>query len=862
MATTQNKLQLKEEKLKEKVYTTFDEMSLKATYDVRHQHETINRGAFDDQEAFMIHGRLSEAQKKKHEVEKLVSQLYYRPYFSHVEMYPEGDADDVEDYFLSDCETLHQMVKIGNNGYLLPFKQDSERAISKALFHCYQAKKGEPISYEGPKGDVFTLVPQLICDTEVEKRVLHNVIQLYPTQNADEIRVTADEMLESRLQDNRDNPTLRNIISTLQLKQFEIIGTNVKESFVVQGCAGSGKSQCLLHRLFFLRDELSQDGWNKVLLLTPTKLFREYSSALMKRYQLSDVFNCSLAELYRDLLNVYDDRFKERQYIYQLTEEYLPDGYLFEVYQEDNVQKIEMEIDEAIRKYVSEGCKALGIDIPDKVDSTVIENIVAQLDEQISAFDAREEALQDNEEYKNKRKEYEQLLKDNESAKKKLQRYQDELERNLENQKELGRLIEEVQNAEREKQNWLETREKRIQDAVFELERIVKKFERGTDLLAPANYAKQLFIVKDLTEGARFESDEEELAILDEFIAIAQNELQEVVRDRKPKNVVDKYVKRQGEIQENIEGLISDIHERDIKIEEYAEWIRRITSEFEGQEAKNTLLRSEMQQSRYFLSRIESTIFEKEVWNALAPVKEQFDIQALEIEEVKDGKRKESRILYKSDLLFYVRIYMKLHPNTKLPEYSFICVDEGQDLHRADYDILHGLYPKAVFNVFGDVEQVLHSACGISQWESQTGIHTIYSLTTNYRNTASIVDFCNRKFGIKMDYIGSVDKTRKPIMVAEWTQARDILRKEDVVIIVKDKEAYMELCKETGIDDMDFAYLDTTSHKPEGVAKECYSIFAAKGLEFSNVFVYAKNMTKNQKVVACTRAMGGLYYYE
>lgn len=864
MVITQDKLHIEEEKLKERVYKVFDDMSSEASSGVRIQQATIAKSAFDDKEAFMVYGKLSEAQKRKHEVEKLISQLYYRPYFSHVEMSFEGDEDDMEvvHYFLSDCEALERTVSIGYDGYLLPFKQDSEKAISKALFHCYQAKKGDPISYKGPNGDVFTLVPQLICDTEIEKRVLLNVTQLYPTPDADEFQMTADEMLESRLQENRDNPTLRNIISTLQLKQFEIIGTDASESFVVQGCAGSGKSQCLLHRLFFLRDELSQDGWSKVLLLTPTKLFREYSAALMKRYQLSDVFNCSLADLYRDLLSVYDDRFKDRQYVFRLTEEYLPDSYLFAVYEEDNVQKIETEIDKAIQKYVSDGCKALGIDVPDEVNATVIEDIVAQLDEQMRVFDAREEALQDNVDYQDKRKEYEQLIKDNESSKRKLQRYQDEIDRNIENQKELARLIEEVQEAEQEKQSWVESREKRIQDAISELETIARKFDRGTDIQAPAKYAKQLFIVKELTEGATFESHEEELAILDEFITKAKSDLQEVIRDKKPKNVLDKYVKRQGEIQDIIARLVLEINEQDSRIEEYAEWLRRIASEFEGQEAKNTLLRSEMHQSRYFLSRIESTIFEKEVWNALAPIKEKFDIQTLEIEELKDGKHKESRILYKSDLLFYIRIYMKLHPEVKLPEYSLICIDEGQDLHRADYDILHGLYPNAVFNIFGDVAQVLHSACGISQWKSQTGIPTVYPLTTNYRNTAAIVDFCNQKFDVEMDYIGRVDKTQKPVEVTDWIEAQDILIKNDVVLIVKDKESYFELCEETGIKVTDFAYLDTTSDKPEDVEKECYSVFAAKGLEFSNVFVFARNMTKNQKVVACTRAMGGLYYYE
>lgn len=57
-------------------------------------------------------------------------------------------------------------------------------------------------------------------------------------------------------------------------------------------------------------------------------------------------------------------------------------------------------------------------------------------------------------------------------------------------------------------------------------------------------------------------------------------------------------------------------------------------------------------------------------------------------------------------------------------------------------------------------------------------------------------------------------------------------------------------------------YVDT---KADSVATDkmmCYSIFAAKGLEFQNVMVYADGMTDNQKIVACTRAMNELVYCE
>ena len=81
-------------------------------------------------------------------------------------------------------------------------------------------------------------------------------------------KIDADEMLVELLDENRDDPILKNIISTLQQQQFTIIEADTNQSFIVQGCAGSGKSQCIFHRLFFLRDELSDKGWDKVVLIT------------------------------------------------------------------------------------------------------------------------------------------------------------------------------------------------------------------------------------------------------------------------------------------------------------------------------------------------------------------------------------------------------------------------------------------------------------------------------------------------------------------------------------------------------------------------------------------------------------------
>ena len=141
----QEQLFREEEKLKDKVYNTFDTMSQKASSNVDSSEKDVKAGRYEDQDAFVIYGQLSSAQQRKHEVERLVGRLYDKPYFSHVRVrYDDGESE--ENYFLSDSESLDTAIQIGDDGMLLPFKQDSKRPVAKALFHCYQAKKGDSIS--------------------------------------------------------------------------------------------------------------------------------------------------------------------------------------------------------------------------------------------------------------------------------------------------------------------------------------------------------------------------------------------------------------------------------------------------------------------------------------------------------------------------------------------------------------------------------------------------------------------------------------------------------------------------------------------------------------------------------------------
>ena len=293
----------------------------------------------------------------------------------------------------------------------------------------------------------------------------------------------------------------------------------------------------------------------------------------------------------------------------------------------------------------------------------------------------------------------------------------------------------------------------------------------------------------------------------------------------------------------------------------HEEWLRSKAAEVTGAQSSRALRRADMERARYFLSRIESSVFEQEVWKALTPQKEQYHIRTLNIEERSDGRKRETRILYKSDLLFYVKIYARLHGNANLPDYTLLCIDEGQDLHKADYDLLKKLFPKATFNIFGDTDQVLHMECGIHDWKSDVGFDRLFLLDRNYRNEAGIVEFCNRKFGCNMKYVGTPHKGRSPQVLHSIREILPVLNDDQITVIVKNRASFERLSKSVG-DKYPLEFLDTNAKElPEDIVP-CYSIFAAKGLEFPSVLVISDDMTQSQNIVACTRATERLYYYE
>lgn len=864
-----------EEQHKERIYRSFEKEQRQSTEDVQDKEQYYLSGQYEDQDAFLAAGPLFDARSNKRSKDMEIKALYDKPYFAHVQV-TEKDGGDSDHFYLSDSEWLDKEIVVSDDwsSSIIPFKRMPERPLLEKvrLLYTLPSRNDFTVSVSDQRRNTQTttiFTPNLIRNVDVFRRELRSVETLLPELLDDEEEhIEADELLAKKLQENRTDARLRNIISTLQRRQFSIIQSDTDLNFVVQGCAGSGKTQCLIHRLFFLRESLSGNGWEKVLLITPTQLFRNYSSELMRRYRLTDVTNCSLADFYCQLLQSYDQRFRNRQYQFELTEEYLPDQYLQQVYSPAQISKIEEEIHNAILKHVKEGCALTEIefDVGHPVTIDFVNSVAQRLTVAIEKFDAQERVFSDDPEYREHRDAINALDKQIKS----LQRRQSELletRSKLSSAKELyDQLILDLNKARTEEEEWeriIENDEKEIVEEMLDQSEAAKNATYGYALsLSAKRYAGALHRLLDMIipDGERARYNQSYRELLHRITEECQQAMNAFLKKQSPAAWLRSYEQRCQVNQKNLSDVEEDIALCQLYLDDHTAWLEE--HNVEDAQKQRQAHRAALEHSRYYLSRIESSVFEQEVWNALAPLKKECNIETLLIEQLEDGHQRQTRILYKSDLLFYLKIYKALHTTKDLPNYEMICVDEGQDMHAADYQLIREIYPRSVLNIFGDSEQVLHESCGIRDWRRETGIDTVYVMNDNYRNNPAIVEFCNSQFGSDMRYCGTILDNQRPRIINNTMQLLDTINHGIPTIILRDKESYDLLCDLAGDLANDFEYIDTKCNAvPEGKVA-CYSIYAAKGLEFPRVLVFAEGMTRNQRIVACTRAMDELFYFE
>ncbi|HVI40402.1 MAG TPA: hypothetical protein VM577_07055, partial [Anaerovoracaceae bacterium] len=115
-----------------------------------------------------------------------------------------------------------------------------------------------------------------------------------------------DPFLIKVLRTRQSQHRLNDILLTIQEKQYEIIEQDLHQNIIVQGCAGSGKTMVLLHRLSYLNYNHKGLDLNKVIILTPNSNFNMHIQGLTETLSVSKIERKNIEDYYSELLGAYN----------------------------------------------------------------------------------------------------------------------------------------------------------------------------------------------------------------------------------------------------------------------------------------------------------------------------------------------------------------------------------------------------------------------------------------------------------------------------------------------------------------------------------------------------------------------------
>ncbi len=95
---------------------------------------------------------------------------------------------------------------------------------------------------------------------------------------------------------------MKNIVSTIQREQNEVI-RNIKDKYLlVQGVAGSGKTSVALHRIAFLMYQNKDLNSNNILIFSPNDVFSDYISNVLPELGEENVLKTTFSDFARTYL--------------------------------------------------------------------------------------------------------------------------------------------------------------------------------------------------------------------------------------------------------------------------------------------------------------------------------------------------------------------------------------------------------------------------------------------------------------------------------------------------------------------------------------------------------------------------------
>ena len=233
-----------------------------------------------------------------------------------------------------------------------------------------------------------------------------------------------------------------------------------------------------------------------------------------------------------------------------------------------------------------------------------------------------------------------------------------------------------------------------------------------------------------------------------------------------------------------------------------------------------------------------------------------FDIIQYLIDDIKIKNEVSLKRQYEYELFIFVYICSKcLNP---LSNTDIVFIDEFQDYSKTELEMYARIYPTATFNLYGDYLQCINIK-GIKNESSLIDFskdYYIYNIQVNYRNSLEITEFVNKTLNTNMTPVGISGMVKK--IAFEDIDFKNISCKSTAFILSDENPLISVIADEN-------TNVKSICDSEEELATDKINLLPvslSKGLEFETVYVFADNMSDNEKYVAFTRAWGTLYVIE
>ena len=644
--------------------------------------------------------------------------------------------------------------------------------------------------------------------------------------------VDTRDILRKELINKRNLEKVTDIIKTIQDNQYKIITKNIDESIILQGCAGSGKTMILLHRLSYLIYNVKDLYTSNVRIIVPNVSFSNYIDELATDLGIEKIMRTDIGNYYIEIL---------RNYNYLLDK--IPDRFIPEVKNSEFLKYIYSEsmynkIEKMYKEYIHFFLELIQFDKlvlltnnPDVYSQAFHEKI--GIDKNLMIFKKELMSLS-NTIYNKKVINYKfidslQIKRDNDFQFDKfinsLKLYCDALISNYYNfkdryelemialEEEYSKTIEWDLRNKRKDYESIKYLKQRIDNLGF-LESIFTKKELERKL-------KEQQLVIDFNENKVKEYNKKRFDIQEAFNNISKSfdlDYKEEIKS------IEKYIdiselKRNKKLLSSIINLIKDFNEK----------------------INNMLLINEAIQIIDSVSC--KGFFKDEVNVYLSHLLEDYGLK-----ETKDDNRKDYKWYY---YVLLLTNYIYQGPLDSLRRYLFI--DEGQDISAMEYKLLHNIHnEKTVFNIYGDVNQNIYE-WGINNWDEIDFVspECHYCINENYRNSYQINQFCNYYFSKNNLTLGP---DGNDVLYCTEDEAFDIINaafnnKNEKIAIVLSRKNFQIANKLRSL---------SISHNNYNELLSYYFIDEIKGLEFKNVLVFTEKMETNERYISFTRSLDKL----